>query len=166
MDNKENKEKESIILPKRIFTESEKSMKYSVLLVWLCDVGIFVMAVCGISGFISDGRLTGWVREYITADVLIGLCNFAMTTVLSIAAIGIGVFQHDTKAEEENKKEIYRRYIFGLFPTIGMIVFGYLVALFCHEYPTPICVYSALMLARVTVTIMNTMASFRKFFSI
>lgn len=143
-------------VPKIVFTPNKTSRIISIVLIAIIDViafyGVFI------HGEIFDENL---LKE---------LSQLSITVILAIVALGISVFQSDRSIIGEgnsvdNKKELYIRYVFGIFPAALVTILGFIVAVF-FKGTVVIRFYSLAMILITTKTISGTIASFVSYLNI
>lgn len=153
-DKKESKGYNSV--PKIVFTSHKTSRLISIVLIFIIDA----VALYGVffHGEIFDDKL---LKE---------LSQLAITSILAVVALGISVFQSDRSIvgngnSDENKKELYIRYVFSVFPATLVTILGFVVAeLF--EGTAIIRFYALAMILTTTKTLSGTIASFVSYLNI
>ncbi|TWH78154.1 hypothetical protein [Sedimentibacter saalensis] len=105
-----------------------------------------------------------------TAELLKSLSEFSMTVIFAIIALGISVFQSDNQLiggdNNENRQELFIRYIFSIFPTIVMVILGFIVAILFEQSNFLIHIYSIIMILMMVKTITGIMKYFISFMNI
>lgn len=116
-----------------------------------------VAALCNISSF--------------DAELLKELSQLSITVTLAVVALGISVFQSGEELcgegnEDRNKREVFLRYIFAVFPVILIALLGFVVSILCEGCTIVLCLHSFVMVTITTLMITKTVASFVAFLNI
>lgn len=155
--NTSDKKERNNSVPKCIFFPNKVNRSIS---------NVLVIIIFGLSLYYGMNNCDKFTR-----DMLIDLINNGFTVVLSIVALAITVFQTDKILLEktntnENIKEIYLSYIFGIFPLILELLLGYLVAFSFEKCSFLLCLYFVVTILVLLKCITGTIASFVAFLNI
>ena len=124
--NQNNRNEQNNSVPPSIFFSSKISRGISGVLICLINLVALYYGIMNWNSF--------------TREVLTDTINIGFTVVLAIVALAITVFQTDKELLEkrnsdENVKKVYLSYVFSIFPTISVLILGYLVAYAFENYP-------------------------------
>lgn len=143
----------------RLFIPYNKSRKLSAFLIILLSI------IAIISCIFSDPN-----NQIFNYNFLQKLSEFTLTTVLTMVAIGICIFQSDEKLtgqnNKNNKSEMFIRYIFSMFPVILITMMGFFVSPLLYNHGILIRLYSLSTFEVLLLSVSETIKYFVYLFDI